>query len=857
MGWLPLHRAPFLELWLQHCPIRPRLREFVAVADKGKLPFFRESLLRDMSFFRFAISALLLASPLLHAQPMLKTAAESADGDPVADGSAQRKAGCAGVVVDPVGSPVALAQVTLQGADGTSMATVTSDRDGHFVIPEVSSGRYTLMVSQPDFAAQRVEFQFSAVSSKPLRIALSLHRVSTTIAVEGRAEDLVGIASSGSEGTISAEELQQRPILRSGEVLEAVPGLIITQHAGGGKANQYFLRGFNLDHGTDFAVYLDDMPLNLPTHAHGEGYSDMNQVIPELVERLNFEKGPYYAHAGNYASAGSAHLEFFKELPQNFVQVEGGAYGYGRLAFGASQKMGAGALLYAGEAYHDDGPWTHPDNFYKYNGQVTLSRGANDRGGSATARAYHGQWHSSDQIPAAAVALVGRYGSLDPSDGGHSQRYSLQGEAHRQGVSSRSTIATFGAYYDLNLFSDFTYFLVDTTRGDQFEQHDRRWIYGLTATHEIFGQWFHRKVVNSFGVDLRHDWIRNGLYQSEGRERTEKTDAETGLTLPATTEADEIRDLETGIYAENKIIWKPWLRSTLAVRGDVAHVDVTSLVTSANTGTAKKFLPQPKASLVFGPWAATEIYLQAGSSFHSNDARGTTLHVEPVSGENPYPNTAATPIPVLIPTKGAEVGVRSSRVSHLESTLSLWYLHSASELQQSGDTGGTTASRQPDDRYGFEWTNYYTPLRHVAVDFDLSNSRARFTEVDADDAAPESAGSKRVPEAVGMVVASGLSLRGYERLSGSVRVRYFGPRDLTSDGLYRSQATAMVNGEVGYEVRKGWRLEAELLNALNRIDHDIDYAYTARIAPTAKAEFSPVFHPVEPIQLRLWLKHSF
>ena len=198
-------------------------------------------------------------------------------------------------------------------------------------------------------------------------------------------------------------------------------------------------------------------------------------------------------------------------------------------------------------------------------------------------------------------------------------------------------------------------------------------------------------------------------------------------------------------------------------------------------------LPSPKLSLIFGPWANTEFYAQGGSSFHSNDGRGTTQTVEPVSGENPYPNTPATPIPPLIPTKGGEFGVRTLAVPHLQSTLSVWYLHSASELQQSGDTGGTTASRQPSDRYGIEWANYYTPLEHVAFDFDLANSRALFTEIDADDAAPDSPGGKRVPEAVGLVISSGITLHDYDGFSSSLRLRYFGPRDLTSDGIYRSQ----------------------------------------------------------------------
>ena len=231
----------------------------------------------------------------------------------------------------------------------------------------------------------------------------------------------------------------------------------------------------------------------------------MNTVIPEFVKRVNYEKGPYYADVGNYGSAGSAHLEFFKTLPQNFFQVEGGMYGYGRAVFGASQKLGLGNLLYGGEAYHDDGPWMHPDNYYKFNGLLTYSQGGDAGGFSITARGYHGNWQSSDQAPITAVPLVGFFGALNPTDGGHSQRYSLQAEWHRQDPYSETKVAAYGFCYDIDLFSDFTYYLTDPNCGDQFEQKDRRWVAGLDARHTIFDQWFGRKMENIFGLQVRND----------------------------------------------------------------------------------------------------------------------------------------------------------------------------------------------------------------------------------------------------------------------------------------------------------------------------------------------------------------
>ncbi|WP_353070227.1 TonB-dependent receptor [Tunturibacter empetritectus] len=763
-----------------------------------------------------------------------------------------------GIVVDASGAVISGATVRIVRADGSVQCTENADDAGAFSIALSTEGKYRLFVSSPGFLTREIVLTLHAGENiDPLRLTLGLRPVNTTVDVQGREDDLEGIADSGTQGTVGAKEIQNRPILRSGELLETIPGVIITQHAGGGKANQYFLRGFNLDHGTDFAIFIDGMPLNLPSHAHGEGYADMNIVIPELVQRVNFEKGPYYGDVGNYSSAGSAHLEFFRTLPQSFVQIEGGMYGYGRMVFGASHKLGAGNLLYGGEAYHDNGPWTHPDNYYKFNGLLTYSQDSDGNGFSLTARGYHGQWHSSDQIAENAVPLVGIFGTLNSTDGGHSQRYSLQGESHRQGANSQTKVTAYGFYYDLDLFSDFTYFLTDLNRGDQFEQQDRRWAAGLDARHTIQNEWFGRRVENTFGLQVRNDWIHNGLYQSQDRVRGDKTDSETGNTLPATTQADLLTDTQVGFYAENRVQWANKFRSVVAMRGEVQRFSVTSLVTSANSGTAIKALPSPKASLIFSPWERTEFYAQAGFSFHSNDGRGTTLKVEPVSAENPYPNTLATPIPALIPTKGGEIGIRTAALSHLQSTLSLWYLHSASELQQSGDTGGTVASQQPSERYGFDWANFYTPMEHWTFDFDLANSKALFTETDAGDAAPNSLGGKRVPEAVGVVIASGLTLHDLKGFSSSLRLRFFGPRDLTSDGIYRSNTTALLNGEIGYTFLRSWRGSVEFLNLLNRHDHDIDYAYESRITPKVESAFTEVFHPVEPFQARFSLRRTF
>ncbi|MGA3071713.1 MAG: hypothetical protein ABSD43_16015, partial [Terracidiphilus sp.] len=384
-------------------------------------------------------------------------------------------------------------------------------------------------------------------------------------------------------------------------------------------------------------------------------------------------------------------------------------------------------------------------------------------------------------------------------------------------------------------------------------------------------------------------------------------DTATCPTLPASTSRDNFTDMIGSAFVENKIQWASRFRSVLALRGDEEKFVVTSLAypnltnlsdgttaipNALNSGSAVKFLPSPKASLIFGPRASTEFYLQGGFSFHSNDGRGSTQKVEPVSPDYPYPGQIQPKISPLVEQKGGEIGARTTAIPHLQSTFELWYLHSNSELTQDGDTGGTLPSEQSSNRYGLEWANYYTPTEHLAFDADIADSRAQFTLVDPFDASYQvvnaplyvcttgaascptvsgnydgnvywqqaGPGGKLVPEAVKVVVSSGATLHDYKGFTSSLRLRYFGPRNLTSDGLYQSNQTVLLNGEIGYKLFKKWRVMAELLNMLDRKDADIDYAYVYQITPNAVATppaFGRVTHPTEPFLARFSLGRSF
>jgi outer membrane receptor protein involved in Fe transport len=659
-----------------------------------------------------------------------------------------------------------------------------------------------------------------------------------TVVVHGRSDSLVGIAESASQGTVGAEQLEERPIFRPGEILETVPGLIVTQHSGEGKANQFFLRGFNLDHGTDFATSIDGVPVNLPSHGHGQGYSDLNFLIPELVQRIDFRKGPYFADQGDFSSAGAADIRYFRELPQNIAQFSGGMFDYYRTLVAASTPVLEGHALYALDLMHDNGPWEHANHFRKLNSVLRYSIGDESFGGSITTSAYAGKWDSTDQIAERAISQTsfGRFDSLDTSDGGQSQKYMLYGELHRSSESSATRALLYGFYQDLDLFSNFTYFL-DSPAGDQFKQIDRRWVGGGSVRNTLFCELFGMDMESSAGLQLRSDSIRNGLVQTVSRTRTDKPDHDGGI-IPAITRRDDIWELSLAPYVENRIQWHEKVRSTIGARLDWFHFDVNAF-DPIDSGKQDDVKASPKGSLVFGPWADTELYLSAGMGYHSNDARGVTAPVDP-----------ADP---LVRTYGAEIGVRSTYLRGLHSTIAFWWLDLDSELIFVGDAGNTEASR-PSRRYGVEIANYYSPTEWLTLDADASISHARFR-----DSEPE---GDHIPGSIESVVAAGVSLHDLHGFFGELRLRYFGPRALVEDDSVRADDVVLLTARVGYEITKNLQVSVEIFNLLDRADSDIQYYYPSRLAgepagPDEGGVNDIHLHPVSPVSVRAALTARF
>jgi outer membrane receptor protein involved in Fe transport len=748
-----------------------------------------------------------------------------------------------GIVRDETGGILPGATVELRAQTGPPAVAVTDGR-GDYLFDGVASGRYQLSVALLNFATARRDVTVSAGDGP--RVDVTLHLALTadvtvtgmrTFAnladLEDPAANLVGVAQSASQGAITSRQLAQRPLMRSGEVLETVPGVIISQHSGEGKANQYYLRGFNLDHGTDFASTVAGMPVNMPTHGHGHGYSDLNFLIPELVSGVQYSKGPYFADQGDFATAGSANIQYANRLDRPLVRFGGGDEGFRRALLAASPRVGAGNVLAAVEIEGNDGPWTVPDNYRKLNGVVRYSQGDAVNGFSVTAMAYRGTWRSTDQIPQRAVdqGIIGRFGTLDPSDGGDTYRYSGSIDWQRAGRNSSTRVRAYGIGSDLNLFSNFTFFLDDAERGDQFHQADHRFVSGANVSHRRLNRWAGRALQTTFGAQLRNDAIGTvGLYHTEARRRFK------------TVRQDSVLQTSGGIYVQNEIAWTPWLRTLAGVRGDEYRFRVDA-GESGNGGRTYAGRVSPKGGVVFGPFRGTELYANAGYGFHSNDARGATITRDPSTGE------AAERVTPLVAARGAEVGIRTVAIPHLQSSVSWWTLGLDSELVFVGDAG-TTEPGRPSRRHGVELATYYRPRPWIVIDGDLSISRGRFTDTGSI--------GDRIPGSVATVVSAGISLNSLRNVFATARLRYFGSRPLIEDDSVRSNATSLINLQAGYQLAGNVRVAVDVFNLLNARDSDIDYYYASRLPGEPAGGVNDIhFHPALPRTVRIGLVVGF
>lgn len=675
-----------------------------------------------------------------------------------------------------------------------------------------------------------------------------------TIEVKGRATDLLGIAASASQGVVGQPEFKYRPLARVGELVEVVPGALATQHSGSGKANQYFLRGFNLDHGTDFSVMVDGVPMNMPSHAHGQGYLDLNSVIPELVDRVEYGKGPYYADVGDFSSAGYARMHTLHKLPRGFLKFTGGEFNFYRTVLADSFKLGPGDLLLGGEMHFYDGPWKQPEDLNKFNGMLRYTVDNQDSGYSINGKAYHSDWTATNQIPERAVnaRALDLFGTMDPSDGGRTNRYSLSGNYWRRTDAWKNDFNVYAAYTDLDLYSNFTGF-IDPVRGDQITQKERRVIVGGSGEQTFFNRLFGFDMDNTIGLQVRHDEVMGlGLNLSQ-RRRTYQT-----------VRRDDISETSVGLYLKNETHWLEKFRTIAGARADFFEFEVNSRSLRANSGQKSAALISPKLSLIAGPWADTEVFLNLGYGYHSNDARGTTIRVDPTTAAG----DPAQPVSPLVRSRGVELGTRSQYVPGLTTTLAVFWLQLDSELVFVGD-GGTTEPTGKTERYGVEWTNYYKPTDWLTLDADLAFTSAYYTGVPRN--------QNNVPQSVGRVITAGAVVEFGGGFFGTARLRHFGhvalnesgrrdPADPAAPGKAFAGSTTLVNLGAGYQY-ENVKVEVDVFNLFGSKQNDIAYYYNSCVVSdpvcpqaTAAAEAGIpglMKHPVEPRMVRATLTLRF
>jgi outer membrane receptor protein involved in Fe transport len=572
------------------------------------------------------------------------------------------------------------------------------------------------------------------------------------------------------------------------------------------------------------------MPVNMRTHGHGQGWTDLNFLIPETVEELSYRKGTYYADVGDFSSTGAARFELADRATSGSAEASLGEYGYQRGVLVNSAAFDAGDLLYAAELQTFDGPWSDiEEDVEKANLMLRYSADLGAGRAHAMLMGYDNSWSSPDQIPERAVdaGLMSEFGAVDTTVGGEASRYSLSAGWRGTAFGGDFQGDIYAIDSELDLYSNFTYLLDDSEHGDQFEQVDDRRLYGLSLSQQWQGRYSSWRV----GLEGRYDDIDEvGLYRTEARARH------------ATVRQDAVQEGSIGLFVANEFRINDQLRSYIGVRHDYYDFEVDAQSLAANSGEASDSATSLKASLVYRPADPFELYASFGQGFHSNDARGTTIRIDPVSGE---PVNAVDP---LVASDGAEVGARVFFNDRLQASLATWSLRLDSELLFVGDAGNTEASR-PSAREGVELGMYWFGSDNLSAELEASYTHARFRDADV--------AGREIPGAIPLVVGGGVSLHSDSGWVANAHLRHFGAYPLIEDGSVESDGSTLVNLRVGREWSR-WALYLDALNAFDSRDHDVDYFYASRLAGEPIEGVDDVhFHIYQPRSLRLSLRLAF
>ncbi len=682
------------------------------------------------------------------------------------------------------------------------------------------------------------------------------------IVVTASRRDLIGSAQTASQGSVTQEELQLRPVYRVGQLLESVPGLIVTVHSGEAKAYQYILRGVNLDHGIDFANFVDDMPVNRPSNAHGQGYSDLNFVIPQLLAGVDYTKGPYFAELGDFGSVGSEHMRLLDDLP-NQVVLSAGTLGDDELFAGGTLHFdNGGKLLGAADVSRVDGPYTHPDNFRKIALAARYSRGTDADGYGLMAMYYKGQGRFSTDQPLRAIqsGLIGLYGTLDPTDGAQSSRWSLSGHYGVTGDNWQLSANAYAIHSTQVLWNNFTHFLFDPVNGDQEQQDETRNTFGGTVSFTRNMSFGDIESDTTIGMQEHYDTEfvdRRHTRQREVLDYCNDGGGDYSVGQYACT-ADLVNVNDTGPFISNTTHWLSWLRSTVGIREEYATGDARSVI-GGISGSTQAFLFQPKGSVTFGPWANTEFYVSAGKGFHSDDVRGVVGSV-PLQGTQ----LAIGPVPLLARTYGEEFGIRNASVPGLQIQLALFRQDFGSEEIYDQDAGMDQATA-PSRRQGFELSAQYHPVDWLELNTDLAVTKARFFKNEPTlQSFYQIAGGTYIANAPSYTLSFGAIVDNLGPWFGGAEMRILGPYPLTDGPANpRGSGYTETNIDIGYKVSDALKLQVAIFNLFNQKAYSSEFYYATNINRAEATKYRTTgiddfqVHPLEPISARFTITANF
>ena len=634
--------------------------------------------------------------------------------------------------------------------------------------------------------------------------------------------------SAATEQTRAARDLELRPSNTPSDVLRLTPGLIIGQHHGGGKADQILFRGFDSDHGTDFAVFIDGIPVNIVSHAHGQGYADLHWLIPETIDRVEIYKGPYFAHLGDFATSGAMNIITKKRDKDSSFSIVGGSYNTQRYVGILSPPEGTFLTPYlAFEVYHNDGPFKSENNYNRYNifSKFTLFSTPNSNL-NFLGTFFKTAWDASGQIPARAVreGVLGRFGTLDPSEGGKSERQNLSLIYTFADANQSLRVQTWASWYRLQLWSNFTFFARDPVNGDGIEQNDNRFLIGNKVSYRRNYPLWSMPMETLVGFQSRFDHARVGLFNQTNRRRRQ------------TVSNNDIEQTNLGWFVQQEIRPTEWLRAQLGARLDNFWFDVNQKGSATNpiSGEASDSIVNPKVNLIFTPFKdnnlakGTSFFVNFGGGYHSNDARVVV-------------QDSKKALPRYL---GGEIGLRSKVLDQIDFTLSYWRAHLESELVFAGDAGTFEPSGRS-RREGIESEIRYDILPWLSYDLDFSYTWARFVE-----------SGGHVPLAPRLTTFSGLTARHESGLQGRFQMRHVGSRYGTEDTHLKTRAYTIFDLLLKYVWRR-YEFFLSFENLANAKWRSAETFFESRLPGEAASVLDSHFTPGDPFTVKAGITVHF